>query len=248
LIGNELSGKVQAMKPFGTTAELLQKLGHELTSKRALLVDRYPNARNSLRIMLSSLGITLVHNAGNSAEVLRQVRAHSFDIILSDYLLEDGRDGQQLLEELRQQHLVPLSTVFMIITSERGYHNVVSVAELAPDDYLIKPFTADELRARLVRALFRKQFFARVYEHLDNGAFVLARAACDQLLEQDSGFLFDALRLKGEILNTLGHHAKRSSSTSRCSPSASFPGRAWVLPSPGVASRSSPRPRPSGSR
>jgi DNA-binding response OmpR family regulator len=44
---------------------------------------------------------------------------------------------------LRQQHLVRLSTVFIIITSERTYHNVVSVAELAPDDYLIKPFTAE---------------------------------------------------------------------------------------------------------
>jgi DNA-binding response OmpR family regulator len=121
--------------------------------------------------MLSSMGVTAVHNAGSSAEVLRQVKAHSFDIILSDYQLEDGRDGQQLLEELRQQHLVPLSTVFFIITSERAYHNVVSVAELAPDDYLIKPFTADELHGRLVRALYKKQFFAQLYEHLDNGAF-----------------------------------------------------------------------------
>lgn len=95
-----------------TTADLLRKLSKELSRMRALLIDRYPNARNSLRIMLSSMGVTAVHNAGSSAEVLRQVRAHSFDIILSDYQLEDGRDGQQLLEELRQQHLVPLSTVF----------------------------------------------------------------------------------------------------------------------------------------
>jgi PleD family two-component response regulator len=74
--------------------------------KRALLIDRYPNARNSLAHHASSMGVTAVHNAGNSAEVLRQVKAHSFDIILSAYQLEDGRDGQQLLEELRQQHLV----------------------------------------------------------------------------------------------------------------------------------------------
>ncbi|MER2624823.1 MAG: FimV/HubP family polar landmark protein [Accumulibacter sp.] len=191
-----------------TTADLLRKLSKELSRMRALLIDRYPNARNSLRIMLSSMGVTAVHNAGSSAEVLRQVRAHSFDIILSDYQLEDGRDGQQLLEELRQQHLVPLSTVFFIITSERGYHNVISVAELAPDDYLIKPFTADELHGRLVRLIYKKQFFAQLYEHLDNGAFALALATCERLLAQDSGFLLDALRLKGEILNTLGRHAE----------------------------------------
>jgi DNA-binding response OmpR family regulator len=110
--------------------------------------------------------------------VLRQVGRTPFDIILSDYLLEDGRDGQQLLEELRQQHLVPLSTVFMMITSERAYHNVVSVAELAPDDYLIKPFTADDLHGRLVRALYRKQFFAR---STSNSTTALSRLALEHL-------------------------------------------------------------------
>lgn len=148
------------MKAAATTADLLHKLGNDLASKRTLLIDRYPNARSSLRMTLSAMGVTAVHNASSSAEVLRQVRAHTFDIILSDYLLEDGRDGQQLLEELRQQNLVPLSTVFMIVTSERAYRNVVSVAELSPDDYLIKPFTADDLHGRLVRAIYRKQFLA----------------------------------------------------------------------------------------
>ena len=187
-----------------TTAELLHKMSKELVHKRALLIDRYPKARSSLRIMLSALGVTSVHNAGTTAEVLRQVRGHHFDIILSDYQLEDGRDGQQLLEELRQQRLVSLATVFMLITSERAYHNVVSIAELAPDDYLIKPFTADDLHGRLVRALYRKQFFAALYEPLENGAFSDALDACERLLAQDSGFLFDLLRFKGEILNVLG--------------------------------------------
>ena len=196
------------MKPPDTTTDLLYKLGDEFKRKRALLIDRYPNARSSLRLMLSSIGVTSVHNAGSSAEVLRQVKAHSFDIILSDYQLEDGRDGQQLLDELRQQHLVPLATVFIIVTSERTYHSVVSVAELAPDDYLIKPFTSDELRNRLVRAVYRKQFFAPIYEQLDNGAYALALLACDRLLAQESGFLFDLLRYKGEILNVLGRHGE----------------------------------------
>jgi CheY-like chemotaxis protein len=191
-----------------TTAEMLHKMSKELAHKRALLIDRYPNARNSLRIMLSALGVTSVHNAGTTAEVLRQVRSHHFDIILSDYQLEDGRDGQQLLEELRQQRLVALATVFMLITSERAYHNVVSIAELAPDDYLIKPFTADDLHGRLVRALYRKQFFAALYEPLENGAFSDALDACERLLAQDSGFLFDLLRFKGEILNVLGRPAE----------------------------------------
>ena len=191
-----------------TSADLLHILQRELSGKRALLIDRYPNARTSLRTMLAALGIGSIDNASTSLEVLRQVRRHHFDLIVSDYRLEDGRDGQQLLEELRQQQLVPRASVFLMVTSERAYHNVVSVAELAPDDYLIKPFTAGELQARLARALNRKRFFATVYERMDSGLDAEALAACERLLGQDSGFLFDALRLKGELLNALGRHAE----------------------------------------
>lgn len=198
------------MKKYATTAELLQSLSKDLAKKRALLVDRHPNARSSLRMMLSTLGVVAVHNAGSSAEVLRQVKAHRFDIVLSDYQLDDGRDGQQLLEELRHQHLLALSSVFIIITSERAYHNVVSVAELAPDDYLIKPFTADELYARLIRALYKKTFFAEIYDHLDNGSFGEALSACEHLLSKKDRnvFLLDTLRMQGEILNALGRHTE----------------------------------------
>lgn len=188
------------------STEVLKKMGRELTRMRVLLVDRHSSARNSLRVILSTLGVTAIHNAGSTAEVLRQVKGFPFDIIFADYHLEDGRDGQQLLEELRQKHLIPLSTVYMVITAERAYQNVVSVAELAPDDYLIKPFTADQLQSRLARALYKKRFFARVFEHLDNGAYLDALAACEALQGQEELFHYDTLRFKGEILNVLGRY------------------------------------------
>ena len=188
------------------TAELLQKLGSDLKRMRVLLVDRHTSARNSLRIILSTLGVSAVHSAATSAEVLRQVRAYPFDIILADYQLDDGRDGQQLLEELRQKHLISLSTVYMVITAERAYHNVVSVAELAPDDYLIKPFTSEQLQGRLAKALYKKQFFEAVFARLDNGAFADALGICEELIGKEDLFLYDTLRFKGEILNVLGRH------------------------------------------
>jgi len=188
------------------TAELLHKMSKEMARMRVLLVDRHTTARNSLRIILSTLGVSGVHSAGTSAEVLRQVKAYSFDIILADYHLDDGRDGQQLLEELRQKHLISLSTVYMIITAERAYHNVVSVAELAPDDYLVKPFTAEQLQTRLARTIYKKQFFETVFEHLDNGAFADALACCEGLIGKEDIFLYDILRFKGEILNVLGRY------------------------------------------
>jgi tetratricopeptide (TPR) repeat protein len=191
------------------TPELLKRLGKSLEHLRVLVVDRYSGARNSLRILLSTLGVTAIHNAMTSAEVLRNVKSYDFDVILADYVLDDERDGQQLLEELRQQHLISLSTVYMLITAERAYRNVVSVAELTPDDYLIKPFTADMLEGRLVRALYKKKFFEQVFRHLDNDALADALAACDALLaREEPQFLSDVLRHKGSILNALGRHGE----------------------------------------
>lgn len=195
-----------ATPDINDTSDIMRRIGKELPRMRVLLVDRHASARNTLRMILSTLGISAVHNAANTTEVLRQVKAYSFDIIFADYHLDDGRDGQQLLEELRQQHLVSLSTVYMVITAERGYHNVVSVAELAPDDYLIKPFTADQLQGRLAKALYKKKYFERVFRHLDNGAFNDALAACEGLIGKDDQFLYDTLRFKGEILNALGRY------------------------------------------
>ena len=208
LIPDAVSRKVihMATPDLTTATELVQRLSKELPRMRVLLVDRHSSARNSLRMILSALGITAVHNAASSAEVIRQVELHTFDIILTDYQLDDGRDGQQLLEELRQKHLIPLSTVYMIVTAERAYQSVVSVAELAPDDYVIKPFTADQLQIRLARALYKKRFFERVFAHLDRGAFLDALAACEGLIGREDQFYYDILRFKGEILNALGRY------------------------------------------
>lgn len=188
------------------SAGAIQKIAKDLAHMRVLLVDRHTTARNSMRIILSTLGVKAIHNAGTSAEVLRQVSAYAFDVILADYHLDDARDGQQLLEELRQKHLISLTTVYIVITAERAYHNVVSVAELGPDDYLIKPFTADQLQSRLAKAICKKQFFEPVLKHLDQGAFVDALAACEGLIGKDDSFLYDTLRFKGEILNVLGRY------------------------------------------
>ena len=192
--------------PAPAAADQLHKIAKDLARMRVLLVDRHTTARNSMRIILSTLGVKAIHNAGTSAEVLRQVSLNAFDVILADYHLDDARDGQQLLEELRQKRLISLTTVYIVITAERAYHNVVSVAELGPDDYLIKPFTADQLQSRLAKAIYKKRFFAPVLKHLDQGAFADALAACDALAGKEDGFFYDTLRFKGEILNVLGRY------------------------------------------
>ncbi len=189
-------------------AQQLFQLQGDLKTKKVLVVDRHPDARNAMRMMLSTLGIISVQGVGSAAEVLRLVKSNGYDIILSDYQLEDGRDGQQLLEELRYKKLISLSTLFMVVTGERSYKNVVSVAELAPDDYLIKPFTADQLQQRLARALFKKFAFHQAYRNVDRGRYEDGIAACIQVAEQYPQYQLDARHLQANLLNSLGRFAE----------------------------------------
>jgi tetratricopeptide (TPR) repeat protein len=92
----------------------------------------------------------------------------------------------------------------MIITSERGYTNVVALAELAPDDYLIKPFTAEQLQARLVRSIYKKHVLRHIYENIERGALQEAIVACDRVIQQQPQYMYDALRFKGDLLHSLG--------------------------------------------
>lgn len=140
-----------------------------LKGKKVLIADHHKHTRTALRDMVTSLGAVSVMHVQTAGEVLRAVKAREVNIILCDYHLEDLRDGQQLLEELRHDSLIPLTTIFMMITGERNYRNVVSVAEFAPDDYLIKPFTANQLLDRLVKVSRKKDVFARAFAFMESG-------------------------------------------------------------------------------
>lgn len=185
-------------------AALDQALIKELQRKRVLIADRHPPARDALRMMLSTMGVVHVHSAGKSVEVVRQVKSHRFDVILADYYLDDGRDGQQLLEELRYARLIHPGTVYLITTSERSYHSVASIAELTPDAYLIRPFTAEELQNRLLRAVQKKHQLRQIYAAMEKQSVFEAINACDRALKRNPRYTLDILKLKAGLLLSLG--------------------------------------------
>lgn len=171
---------------------------------RALVVDDSPGMRSALRLTLSNFGITKIQMAANAAEAIFQIKNRPCDFILCDFNLGEGRDGQQLLEELRHSHLISLETVFMMVTAESFYEKVVATAELAPDDYMIKPFSAEVLRSRLEGILLRKRAFAQVYRHFEAQELDQAIAGCDVLMRSKPKYAVDAMRFKGELLVAAG--------------------------------------------
>ncbi len=188
------------------TDKLINELGANLKNHRVLIADKHVNARTNMRQLLLKIGITHIQMAITYAEVLQRIQEDIFDIIIADYYLEEGRDGLQLLEEIRELRLAPSSTVYVITTAERTHQNVIAIAEFEPDAYVLKPFTPDKLHDRLVRAIQKKAFLKPALDYLDQQHYGDALIECDGLLLKNVEFQNDALRLKGEILNILARY------------------------------------------
>ena len=172
----------------------------DFKDKTFLVIDDIIGVRSSMRITISTLGGVKIDMAANAADAINKIEHRTYDIILCDYSLGDAKDGQQLLEELKRRRLIKSATIFMMVTAERSYEKVVSAVELAPDDYLIKPFSGEVLRLRLERLVNKKTFLAPIFDLMERQEFRKAVQMCDQRLQAAGPYLLDLLRLKGELL------------------------------------------------
>jgi DNA-binding response OmpR family regulator/Tfp pilus assembly protein PilF len=171
----------------------------DLDNISALVVEANPSMRTQLRNMLNMSGISKVQFAVTAGVAVRKLRESRFDLILCEYHLGDGQDGQHLLEDLRHHHIIPLTTLFLMVTGERQYERVISAAELAPNDYILKPFAADTLHDRIERALEKRDAFMPVYRLIELGNAPDAIAASLAGEEKHPQWTVDFMRLRAEL-------------------------------------------------
>lgn len=191
-------------------------MNNPYAQKRFLVVDDQPMARDALRTVAQSIGAFTVEFAANYQDALYRIRNNAPDIILCDYVLGDGRSGQQLLEELRRFNLLADETIFMMVTGEQSYEQVVSAVELVPDDYIIKPFSPDKLLLRLDRIVARKEFFKDYYRAKRKQEYEEALALLAQKRDSEAGrpYRFEILRQQAETQLASGN-AKTAEETYR---------------------------------
>ena len=168
-----------------------------------LVIDPNPGMRGSLQNMLNMSNISKIEFVVSSGTAIRQLARKSYDIILCEYDLdnggEHGQDGQQLLEDLRHHKLIGRSAIFIMLTSEGVYSKVVSAAELAPTDYILKPFTVDVLMQRITRAVERRNVFLPTYQLIDQGRLREAVRACTDAEMAHPRHAADFVRLRAEL-------------------------------------------------
>jgi tetratricopeptide (TPR) repeat protein len=174
------------------------------SDKQVLIIDDMPDMRSSLRSQIATLAIEKVAVAGNVRDALEQLKKKKFDIILCDYFLGGNTDGQQLLEYLRSTSIISRATLFIMVTAETGYESVITAAECLPDDYLLKPFTAETLKSRFERLLDKKERLAAIDKLQDQGRWLEIIPACDAIIAAKDKYLIDAMRIKGNALTMSG--------------------------------------------
>jgi tetratricopeptide (TPR) repeat protein len=172
-----------------------------------LLVEDSETMRVWLRNTIVNAGGVKIDVSDSYNDALFRIRSRgNYDVVLCDYILSDTRDGQQLLEEVRRQKLLPQSTLWIMITGERKYEQVFSAVELAPDDYLIKPISPVMLHERIGKAWDRRQALKGATDLFDDGRYEEALALCRRESGGNPRHAAGFLRIAGECLLQLEHH------------------------------------------
>lgn len=117
---------------------------------RILVVEDEKKIASLLRRGLREQGFT-VDVLENGIEAYERARTEPFDAIVLDIMLP-GRDGLSVLRQLRESGVI---TPVLLLSARGEVNERVEGLNLGADDYLAKPFSMDEVTAR-VRALLRR--------------------------------------------------------------------------------------------
>jgi two-component system chemotaxis response regulator CheY len=118
-----------------------------------LVVDDSAAIRKILTRVLRQTGMAIqtIHEAGDGQEALAVMAQHRIDLVLSDINMPK-MDGLQLLASLKaspQWQNIPV----VMITTEGGETKVAEAVRLGAAGYVRKPFTADQIKEKLVGIL-----------------------------------------------------------------------------------------------
>lgn len=179
-------------------------IDREIHLARALLVEGNAMLRGLAVSQLRDLGIGNVQSVGRVREARLLIEREPFDIIVCNREFEGSDDnGQELLDELRRENLLPHSTVFLMVTSQATYHQVVEAAEAALDGLLVRPYTAAMFAERLTEARHRKRQLGDILKALDGGQVEVALARALKRFQDNQPYATYCGRLVAELLMRL---------------------------------------------
>jgi len=132
-------------------------MAHSLEQFDILIVDDEPFMRKTLTQMLKLLGISKIREATNGRHALNMLVGSPIverpNLVLCDVGM-DLMDGIELLEKMRGQSDLDIAGLPVIVVSAHSdMETVRKAADRYIAGYLVKPFTAEQLQARLEKVM-----------------------------------------------------------------------------------------------
>ena len=129
-------------------------MAQQPNGQRVLIVDDDPELRRFLRGELTFEGYSC-GEAGSGQQALTLIRSETWDLVLLDWSLPDF-SGVEVCRRVRQANL---AMPVLMLTARDDVRERVEALDSGADDYLTKPFSLEELLAR-VRARLRRTALA----------------------------------------------------------------------------------------
>ena len=169
---------------------------------KILVVEDEPGIALGLEDDLREEGYE-VELAGDGTDASRRARTKEFDLILLDVMLP-GKDGFEVCRDIRR---AGLKTPIILLTAKAHEAEKILGLDLGADDYVTKPFSPRELRAR-IRAVLRRrdaQESGEIYRfddlEVDSGRGELRRAGrAVEITATEFKLLTTYLRNRGRLL------------------------------------------------
>lgn len=116
-----------------------------------LIVDDYKTMLRIVRSLLGQIGFNNVDEAANGAEALTRLKEKTYDLIISDWNMEP-MTGLELLKAVRADEKTR-NVPFIMVTAESKTENVIAAKQAGVNNYIVKPFNAETLKAKLASVL-----------------------------------------------------------------------------------------------
>jgi len=117
--------------------------------QRILVVDDEQTVRDFLQKALENAGYDVI-TASDGREALDKVSQFDVSLVLLDIVMP-GLDGYEVLEHMRQYEDIPV----IMLTGIGGETTKIDTLAIGADDYITKPFSVEELLARIQAKLRR---------------------------------------------------------------------------------------------
>ncbi len=178
---------------------------------RYLIIDDFESFRLSMKEMLRSFGAEKVEVAAQGSAAIQRCVYEYFDVILCDYNLGRGKNGQHILEELRHRKLLRHTSLFLMVTAETSRDMVMGARDFQPDAYLTKPINRAMLEKRLGSLIAQRQSLLPINRQIDLENYPEAVSLCVQAIPRLPKYKSWLMQTLADLYIRIGdfHHAMK---------------------------------------